>query len=491
MKKLMAMAGIMAISAMAQTTDKTGGLAFRFDDNQPLERWQAMSEVFDKYGYPMSLALNMEKDNPFDEPSLAFLHEGLKKGYELMDHTPNHSAFTFLHPQAEKYANEPWVDHINGKKVCLKYIVRNDAPESDARFTFKATINGNTITLPEEVKQKYINGQHAIINGKAYVLRPKSKDNFILESFWREPVDLGELGEVEVEFASKNYGFAVDVRGLKEACKLVRERREKLGFPAATTWIQPGSPEAIIQADNVREAYAPEGYVSAATYQDSAALVFCEPEPMRCAYAMMWGQICLEPKPALDQLKKTVADAVATHRVLIASSHIRTEQFADGIAGFAKLHDELLEWCKAKGIMVKTQSQWARLLYHTKTDPNENILPPLNVDLNEDGIPDGYTLGKSSIYENGTVSVSGKNYLCGIHRLGGVEKGTNKLEFDIQGGAPRVRITFTPNKGQAQSLEFNNAECSFDVPENTVTINIDIWNLSEEKMLLKGGTLHK
>lgn len=492
MKKIILLAGIMAISMFAKTVDKTGGLAFRFDDNQKLEKWVALAQVFDRYGYPMSLALNMDSDNPYNDATLEFLHKALKNGHELMDHTPDHSVFSFQHPQAEKYADEPWVDHVTGNRVCAKYTIRNDAPQKEARFKFKASVNGNSIELPEEVKRRYWpNSQHVIINGKAYVLRGKDANTFFLESFWREPVDLGRLGEIEVEYASKYYGFSVDARALQEMSKLVQERRAKIGLPPATAWIQPGSPEAIIQADNVRDALASKGYVSGATYQDNAALVFCEPEPMRCAYAMMWGQINLERRPTIEMLKKSVADAVATHRVLISSSHIRTEQFEDELDGFARLHDELLKWCKEQGIMVKTQSEWARILYFSKTRPSENILPSPKVDLNGDNVPDGYVLGKDTVWEKGQISVAGKDYVCGIQRLGGVEKGKNKLALKIKGGTPCVRITFFTNAGKGDTLEFKSKKFSFDVPENTVTLNIDIWNEADEKMVFKGGKLSK
>ena len=481
----------MAETAMVQA-DKTGGLAFRYDDNQPLAKWKALAEVFDKHGYPMSLALIATGDNAFNAETLAFLKEEAAKGHELMDHTPNHSVYWFMHPNAEKYAKEPWVDHIKGNKVCGKYQLRDDAPPQFARFPFKAKVKGNSIELPDNVKKKYWPGSnHVIINGKAYILRGRSENEFILEDFWRDPIDLGDLGEVECEFASKSYGFRADIGLLKEMARIVRAHREKLGLPPATAWIQPGSPEAILQADNVREAYAEFGYVSGATYPDSALLTFCEPDPMRCAYAMMWGQINLERMPTLAELKKNVADAIATHKVLIASSHIRTEKIPGGLEAYVRLHDELLQWCKEKGVMVKTQSEWARLLYHTKTNPQENVFPSLAVDRNEDGNPDGFERIDGVVYANGTFSRQNRGKLFQTLPLGGVERGKNTLKLDIEGGMPRVNIHFMRRWGKLGTETFKGTEGSFEVPPNTLTVVIELINEQDAPIIFKGGYLHQ
>ncbi len=490
MKKLI-MAALLAATAMVQA-DKTGGLAFRYDDNQPLAKWQALAEVFDRYGYPMSLALIAKGDDVYDAKTLAFLKEAAAKGHELMDHTPSHSAFFFSSPDAQKYANEPWVDHIRGNKVYCKYRMREDAPPSIRHITFKAKVQGNHIELPDDVKKFYWPGSnHVIINGKAYILMGRSENEFILEDFWSDPIDLGDLGEVECQTANKSFDFYAELGALKEMARLVQEHRKKLGLPPATAWIQPGSRVAIVQADNVRDAYAEFGYVSAATYQNSAALVFCEPNPERCAFAMMWGQINLERTPSLDELKKAVADAVATHRVLIASSHIRTNAFPDGLAGYVQLHDKLLKWCKEKGVMVKTQSEWARLLYATKTNPQENIFPSLAVDLNEDGNPDGFEKVNGVVWKNGTLSRQNRGKLFQTLPLGGVERGKNTLKLDIEGGAPCVNIHFW-SRGRKIGVEtFKGTEGTFEVPQETVTIVIEVINEKDAPIVFKGGSLHQ
>ena len=50
-------AGTFLLAQAETAVPKTGGVCFRFDDNKPPEHWRQMGELFEKYGYRMSLAL--------------------------------------------------------------------------------------------------------------------------------------------------------------------------------------------------------------------------------------------------------------------------------------------------------------------------------------------------------------------------------------------------------------------------------------------------
>ena len=139
--------------------------------------------------------------------------------------------------------------------------------------------------------------------------------------------------------------------------------------------------------------------------------------------------------------------------------------------------------------MVKTQSEWARLLYHTKTNPQENVFPSLNVDLNEDGIPDGFEKVNGVVWENGTLARQNRGKLFQTLPLGGVEHGRNTLKLDIEGGLPRVNVHFW-NRGRKISVEtFKGTAGTFEVPQETVTIVIEVINEKDAPIVLKGGTL--
>ena len=141
--------------------------------------------------------------------------------------------------------------------------------------------------------------------------------------------------------------------------------------------------------------------------------------------------------------------------------------------------------------MVKTQSEWARLLYATKTNPQENIFPSLAVDLNEDGNPDGFEKVNGVVWEKGTLARQNRGKLFQTLPLGGVERGKNTLKLDIEGGAPCVNVHFW-NRGRKIGVEtFKGTEGAFEVPQETVTIVIEVINEKDAPMIFKGGSLHQ
>ena len=83
-------AGVSLFSAEARPVPKTGGVCFRFDDNKPPEQWRMMGELFERYGYRMSLALVSQELN---ENQARVLRELAGKGHSLMDHLPNHAVY--------------------------------------------------------------------------------------------------------------------------------------------------------------------------------------------------------------------------------------------------------------------------------------------------------------------------------------------------------------------------------------------------------------
>ena len=267
-----------------------------------------------------------------------------------------------------------------------------------------------------------------------------------------------------------------------------------MGLPRPTAWIQPGSPEAIIQADDVRKGLKDLGYTCAATYQDAALKVFCETDPERCAYAMMWGQLHVGwPQEPVDFLKTQIADGYARHQVLFASSHMTDHKLPGGWPEFLRKHDELLAWCREKKIPVRTQSRWAELLYYSKTDPAQNIFPAWTVDLDGNQRPDGYKfLGKGvSINAAGELVAPNDGDVFEIIRLGGVEKGKNTLRFGVKSGTLRCDITFWNRSRQVGSVSFSGNEKTFEVPVRTDYINIRLVNSGKAPLVLTGAVLNQ
>ena len=496
-KMLLFAAALLAVSGAAAepgTVKKEGGVGFRFDDNQPLAKWREMAAVFDKHHAPLMYAVIFRPDC-FNDEQKAFLRELVAHGHEIMDHTPNHAVFKFVADDAEKYAKEPWVDHVTGKIVYLKYERRNDEPAAAKPVATQAGLDGDKVFLAPEIRKRLQReGELMLYDGKAYAIRldRRHPDVCIAQTFWGEPVDFGKVEGAKVVICSKKFSFAATEAGLGKLAELTAAECKKIGIPAPTAWIQPGSYEAILQADNVRKGYAKHGYICAATYQNTANKIYCETEPERCAYAMMWGQIYLDRHP-LVRIKEQIADGYARHQVLFAASHMRP---GNGMTweNFLKAHDELLAWLNEVKIPVRTQSDWARRLYYSKTDPAENIFPAWTVDLDKNGRPDGYnklppgvTIGK-----NGELTAANKGFVFAINRLGGLEKGENTLKFEVRSGKVQTKINFFQrHRKVGETLTLDGPVSKFTVPANADWADFTVYNTGDAPLVLSGVSLSR
>ena len=118
MKKMMSLLLAAAFTGVVSgaTNPEKAGICFRFDDNQPPERWQKMAEIFEKHGYRFSMAINSEKAAA--DPAYAkLLSDMAARGYEVMDHTPEHTIIKLTLPRAEE-ANCQRACKVAGFQAC-------------------------------------------------------------------------------------------------------------------------------------------------------------------------------------------------------------------------------------------------------------------------------------------------------------------------------------------------------------------------------------
>lgn len=468
---------------------RQAGVAFRFDDNQTAQKWRDMGDIFDDYGFPMSMGINLARVNPTDQEYLKVLRRLQKNGHELMDHTPDHTIFRMRvdYDTAVRLKENPGVDHFDGKAAYFKYRVRTE----ELGDLFLAGVDGNRITVPEEIKAKFARDYiiYSARLGAAFMLA-KSGDGYLLHSFWDENnVKLEKEEKHEFRFAPRGRAFAVHPDALRFMASYVRERAKEFGLEAPVSWIHPGSREPLIRAEEVREIYGKEfGYVGAATYGSPAAKVFCEPDPDRCRFAMQWGNFDLESQTAA-QAKKLIADGVARHQVLIGRGHMWTHKVDGGPEEYAKRHRELLAWCKEVGIPVRTQSEWARILYLEPADPTFDIMPKIDVDRDGDGVPDGFTPGVDAKVDGDAFAMAAAGRIFFIERLGGLARGLNTFRFTADGDAgSRLKAVFEllgpGGKRSRVELDFAFAAAgeqefsgTVEIPEETVRMNVELNRL--------------
>ena len=147
----------------------------------------------------------------------------------------------------------------------------------------------------------------------------------------------------------------------------------------------------------------------------------------------------MKKSKTLDECKKIIADNFAKHYVSIGQSHLLNGSSISEFNNYLQKTADILDWCLAKGIPVKTYKEWAELLYETPQNPYVNVMPSIDVDLDEDNNPDGFDY-YSGIIEDGvpgnfskSFSISSDGQICSIWDLGGVEKGENDFGVWIKG----------------------------------------------------------
>ena len=457
---LLLLGGLSGAAGAEEKIAKEGGLGFRFDDNQTAEKWRDMAAVFEKHGFPMMMSLNYGTllDAPPELP--AEIRRCAAAGHELMDHTPHHALYRYrpVSPEAlEKLRNHPAVDHVAGRAVCFRYIVRPEHPTEE----YTGTVEGSRLKVPPETA-KLLQKEWVIYSPerKTAFMTAKNGTDFELRSFWDERnVDLGQCGEFRFQILRRFWDFGIHPDALRILAEATRDAAEQLKLPQPATWIQPGGREPIIFAEDVREVYGKDfQYTSAATYQNAAFKVYNEPDPERCRYAMQWGNFSLERNTPAE-LKKRIADQVAKHYVLFGSSHMIVRQVPGGWEEYLQRHDELLDWCRKTGIPVRTQREWTRRLYDSaeNLDRGAEVMPSLTVDRDGDGCPDGYDPGETVTVRDGVLERRTPGRMFTVTRLSGMEKGANRFTFEgtgPEGGRWVAQFVYYGRSGELGAEDF-------------------------------------
>lgn len=351
--------------------DHLGGVCFRFDDNHSVAEWRDVMAVFARHRVPFCASLNAGMLPPgFDR----LIRDLQAAGHEVMDHTPLHDvAVVPLEPGADPaaVARQPGVDHVAGQRVCLRHLPPTAPP------TVAARLGGATLVLGERPEAKQLQawragGVSVHVPALGRLLRvaaqPAAGDEhpaFTVRSAWGEAVDLGPERPVTVAFhTDRSLRMDPEAVAVLAACSLARFAA--LGAQRPLTWIQPGGDMLSLLDPATAQAVLGRhlGYVSAACYIDAARKVFGEPDPRgERAFGMMWGDFDLDNQDART-IRARIAEGVAQHRVLIGSSHLGRR--LGGWEGFLVRLDEVAGACVAAGIPVRTQAQWAVLLYGTR-----------------------------------------------------------------------------------------------------------------------------
>jgi len=498
-------------SADLEPTRKRAGLCFRGDDNHSPAKWRKLTEIFERYGYPVCASLNLLK-KAHDAKYMAFVKDLQDRGHEVMDHSPTHRVFSTELPIAEDaaaYADKPGVDHVCGKTVYFQYV----PPESvERRPTGLADVDGDRFTssdIKEPVKWRW---EPLIMfegNRGVYMLAGDGDFPSRLKSLWGEDtVDLPARARVRFYRLRKGM-VSVAPDALRYQTRITRDICKRYGIKPPVTWIQPGGSEPVLHRSLIKQVLGDEfGYTAAATYPDASLKCFNEYDPDEDKrFGMQWGSF-QEDRYDLAHNKKVIAEGLAKRYVMVGHSHLNGRKEIGGWEGYLKNTEELLKWCRAKDIPVRTLSQWADILYTRPTDPSVNVFPGISTDLNEDGQPDGIALGPGvTIVEQApdghrvSLFVPPNTRACIVHNLAGIEKDANVFALHLSGpiGAKvQARFRSLEAKIATEWLTFETTQTgwqSFDgqitVTENVSRLTIDIMrrDRAETPLLISGPSL--
>ncbi|MCB0748482.1 MAG: hypothetical protein KDC90_13555, partial [Ignavibacteriae bacterium] len=425
---------------------KKGGICFRTDDNQPIERYLQYGNLFTKYNQKFTLAINYARSE-ITPSYISGLLTLQNNGHEIMDHTPMHRTNTFEALFPNEYTNHPGVQNINGTKVSLKF---KSVDYVNASHSGYLDIIGNKLISSS--------GEFASFKKKeCYFYFPDlDKLVFVHEStgwldnntvqildVWWDPIDLGAHNNVKYyNFDYDNVHLTKD--GIKALVKESIRRAEYYGLQRPYSWVQPGGYHPQLERNELKLAISGElGFKSAGVFPNPGLKVFNEYNPENDKqFGMNFGDF-RDDIWSTQQCKTLIADRIAKHHVVIGESHFTWgyEGLLGDWSGFLQRTEELIQWCIANDIPIKTYSEWSDILYRQTPNPNENIFPLLNVDLDQNNIPDGYntlagTLDKNDgalQTSNYSVSKNQQGEICKIVELGGIEKGLNDFEIWTKG----------------------------------------------------------
>src|ERR1051326_5151045 len=301
------------------STNKAGGVCFRYDDNLPLKNLVPLTKIFDKFNYKYCLALNLEA-LPDTSPYLPFVQNLDRNGFELMDHCPNHCTNVFWTEKSFMYKSRPGIHHQNASNmVCLRY-----EPLHKNTFLSHGIVDLNKDTIVSQKNGDFKNWH----NDEEYLFipqldllvnpcmvsnqNPHNPDTMRILSFWGEQLFFNKQYNLDYYIINKkDIHLTEDARFVlaSESGRLFK----KYHIQKPSTWIQPGGKTLKFAAQEIKETFGDrKHYLCAGSdgglqcYNDGNAYA---------RFAMQWGDFSGGINFSAD--KNQIANQMAKHYFLI------------------------------------------------------------------------------------------------------------------------------------------------------------------------------
>lgn len=495
---------------------KRGGVCFRVDDNQSISKFSDFAAVFNRYNQHFCFSLNLDNINENYANGVRNLQS---LGHEMMDHTPSHGTnhFTTILSK-DYYINHPGVQKVKGSGLIeLKYapVDINCAKRQGYANIHIDTLrcsNGAFANFSYEDCYLYFPALDKLVLFNPNTGRIDQNTIEISDAWWNS-INLGTQTNVKY-YNFDFYNIHLTIDAVKALIGETIRLSDYYNLQRPRTWIQPGSITPNLHREEIKEASAEWNFVSASGYEPSLK-TFNEYNPNNDKqFGVNWGDISGE----LDDIrwcKTVVADRLAKHCISVVSSHFNNP--SGGWDGYLYRTEQLIQWCLANNIAIKTYYEWTDILYNQIPDPNENIFPRLNIDLDGNNFPDGYdNTGQGILKKNDGIpaindycySISRTGKICSITKLGGIEKGRNDFEIWTK-GAPENFIEVIVKAGSQnfvykfpaenqQWTKFNlegsiNGNISLNIPDDVsfIDVIINCSNFVSGEVNISGMVLKK
>ena len=492
--------------------NKKGGVCFRVDNNTTTQKWIDYSSVFNTYGFHFSFSQYLDQVI-YDTAYISILRNMTTQGHELLDRTPSGTTNyikVLNNSDTTAYSGNPFVDHINGTKICLKYVnsftvaqatglvdivngTQLISHDTGAFYNISGTPNYFAIYIPALNK--------VFTYSSALNKNTSDKDTLLLKSFWNETISLADASNL-IYYKLTQYDIHLPI----ESREIIAFRDINLcnqyNLPLPKTFIHPSSTTIpYFTKKEIKEAWGDlNNYKGGSSYQLNAYKCYNEYDPAKEKRFGMIGGDFNEESSTLQALKTTIANGIAKHNVLIGQSYMY-----NSITTFLYKMDSLLYWLQKKNIPVKTYSEWASILYDSTANPFVNIFPAFNVDLDSNSLPDGFYNPTTMDNGDGVAASGNKSFyrsangtLCEVQNLCGIEKGTNRLFAWAKGAGTdsiQFKISFpessviTYKKIAANQTTWTKYYVDFDVPDtiSKVTINASVTNYTTSSTVKISG----
>lgn len=473
-----------------------GGVTFRTDDNgiNP-EYFKLRAGVFEKHGVKFAVAVNLLAAES-QEGMIAVLKEIQDRGYDLMDHTPNHSniAITFARDDDISWCQkQPGLDHFDAKVAYLRYAFSVPPEDRESR---QVNVSSNRLTpVVAEGADRWFRDSEYVYFPAAKVFcrilsREVVKGVYPLKSVWNEDnVDLKNLVDTPVQIVASH-----EVQPTPEAMSIlaqtIRRVCDRQGMKYPVTYAAPGNSPHLTRS-SVKAVYGDKfGYQSAGVYPASMARVFNEPDPDgNAVFGMQWGDI--DEGQDFAAMKHGIADQLARNKVVIIGSHV-VQNPTNWPVYFEKL-DGLLAWLNDRHIPVKSHAEWGKILYRSGSLLTDNIFPPMDRDLDGDGNPDGYELVNArpeasppdaGLPDKRMLTSLKPGCMFRIQGLGGLPHGKAEIACWLSGPAGTTIDVMLHGVGPVSFVlkdGWNRYTAPITVPEKVATARVDFsWASKQE-----------